>query len=115
VCWSIVVKEKPTVGYPFFWAFPSDRILKATKGVNVHFFIHNFPEIFLRQRFQYITHEFSEDFETTAYLFVCVCVCVRTISVHKHSTKLYGPNIPWEASHALAEKNFIWFQLKFYH
>jgi len=23
VCWSIVVKEKPTVGPPFFGAFPS--------------------------------------------------------------------------------------------
>jgi hypothetical protein len=72
VCWSIVVKENPTVGYPFFWAFPSDRIPKATKGVNVHFFIHNFPEISLGQRFQYITHEFSEDFEATAHLFACV-------------------------------------------
>jgi len=66
------MKEKPTVGYPFFWAFPSDRIPKATKGVNIHFFIHNFPEIPLRQRFQYITHEFSEDFEATAYLLACV-------------------------------------------
>jgi len=66
------VKEKPTVGCQFFWAFPSDRILKATKGVNVHFFIQNFPEISYRQRFQYITHEFSEDFEATAYLFACV-------------------------------------------
>ena len=66
------MKEKPTVGYPFFWALPSDRIPKATKFVNVHFFIHNFPEISLRQRFQYITHEFSEDSEATAYLFSCV-------------------------------------------
>jgi len=33
------VKEKPTVGSPFFWAFLSD-ISKATKDVNVHLFIH---------------------------------------------------------------------------
>ena len=34
--------EKPTVGSPFFRAFPSDRIPKATKDGNVHFFIHSF-------------------------------------------------------------------------
>jgi len=33
------VKEKPTVGLPSFGAFPSDRIPKATKDVNVHFFV----------------------------------------------------------------------------
>jgi len=42
VCWSIVVKEKLTVGYPFLGAFPSEHTSKATKDVNVHFFIHNF-------------------------------------------------------------------------
>jgi hypothetical protein len=31
VCWSIVVKKKPIVGYPFFWSFSSDRTSKATK------------------------------------------------------------------------------------
>ena len=36
MCWSIVVKEKPTVCSPFFRAFPSDRILNATQDVNVH-------------------------------------------------------------------------------
>jgi hypothetical protein len=41
VCLSISVKEKPTVGYPLFGAFPSDRIPKATKDVSVHFFIHS--------------------------------------------------------------------------
>jgi len=41
VCWGIVM-EKPTVGSPFFRAFPSDRIPKATKDGNVHFFIHSF-------------------------------------------------------------------------
>jgi hypothetical protein len=39
VC-SSAVKEKPTVASPFFGAIPSDRIPKATKVVNVHFFIH---------------------------------------------------------------------------
>jgi len=40
VCWSTVVKEKPTVGSPFFVAFPSARIPKATKDVSIHSFIH---------------------------------------------------------------------------
>jgi hypothetical protein len=40
VSWSIVVKEKPTVGSPIFRVFPSDRIPEAMKEVNVHFFIH---------------------------------------------------------------------------
>jgi len=35
------VKEKPTVGSQFFGAFPSERIHKATKDVNVHFFINS--------------------------------------------------------------------------
>jgi hypothetical protein len=42
VCWSIVVKEKPTVGSPFLAAFPSDRFSKATKDVGVLFCIHRF-------------------------------------------------------------------------
>jgi len=41
VCWSIVVKEKPTVGSPFEGAFPSYRIPKAAKDVDVFFFIHS--------------------------------------------------------------------------
>jgi hypothetical protein len=41
VCWNIVVKEKPTDGSPFFGFFPSDRSPKATKDINVHFFIHS--------------------------------------------------------------------------
>jgi len=36
------VKEKSIVGSPFFGAFPSDRIPKATKDVNGHFFIYSY-------------------------------------------------------------------------
>jgi hypothetical protein len=36
------VKDKQTVGSPFFGAFPSDLIPKATKEVNVRFLIHSF-------------------------------------------------------------------------
>ena len=32
------MKEKPVAGSPFFGAFPSDRLLKATNDVSVHFF-----------------------------------------------------------------------------
>jgi len=39
VCCSIGVKKKPVAGSPFFGAFPSDRILKAT-NVSVHFFLY---------------------------------------------------------------------------
>ena len=41
VCWSIVVKEKPNVGSPFFVVFPSNFIHKATKDIIVSFFIHS--------------------------------------------------------------------------
>jgi len=37
------VKEKPTVGSPFFRAFSSDCIPEAMKEVNVHFFIFIIP------------------------------------------------------------------------
>jgi hypothetical protein len=42
VCWSIVVKEKTTLGAPYFEAFSSERDPQATKDVNAHFFIHSF-------------------------------------------------------------------------
>jgi hypothetical protein len=41
VCWNIIVKANPAAGSPFFGAFPSDRIPKATKDVTVHFFIYS--------------------------------------------------------------------------
>jgi hypothetical protein len=73
VCWSIVVKEKPTVGSPFFGTFHSDLIPKALKDVNVCFFIHTFT-VFLIQKFYTLcqrnfvnyTDEFRELFEATA-------------------------------------------------
>jgi len=36
MCWSIVMKEKPTVGSPLLTAFPSDCISKVTKDVNAN-------------------------------------------------------------------------------
>ena len=36
------MKEKPTVGSFMGGVFPSDCILKVTKDVKVHFFIHSF-------------------------------------------------------------------------
>jgi hypothetical protein len=41
VSWSIVIKVKRTLRSPFFGAFPSNRIPKPKKGVNVHFFVHS--------------------------------------------------------------------------
>ena len=52
VCWSNIVKEKPTLGSPFFAAFPSDRIPKATKDVNVHLLVHSSNSTQLHQRVQ---------------------------------------------------------------
>jgi hypothetical protein len=42
VCWSIVVKQKQTVGSPFFGVFYSDCIPKAKKDANIPLFIHSF-------------------------------------------------------------------------
>jgi len=44
------MKEKPTVGSPFFGAFPSNCIPKAMKDVSVHFFIHRSNSCKLYQR-----------------------------------------------------------------
>jgi hypothetical protein len=35
------MKEKPTIGSPYFGTFPFDCILKAMKGITIYFFIHN--------------------------------------------------------------------------
>jgi hypothetical protein len=58
VSWSIVVREKPTVGSPFFGAFPSDRIPTATKDViYISLLTVAIPENY--------TSEFRENFEAT--------------------------------------------------
>ena len=44
------MKEKPNAGSPLFWAFPSDDIHRATKDVNVHFFIHSIKSYKVYQR-----------------------------------------------------------------
>jgi len=44
------VKEKLTVGFQIFGAFPSDSIRKAIKDVNVHSFIHSKNSCKLYQR-----------------------------------------------------------------
>ena len=66
VCWSIVVKDKPTVGSLFFGAFPSDCIPKATKNVSMHFVIHssNSSKIYQSIPVSY-NSELRERFETT--------------------------------------------------
>jgi hypothetical protein len=58
------VKEKRTVGFSIFWVFPSDRIPKATKDANVHFFIHSLPQAVIPVNY---TSEFREIFEATMY------------------------------------------------
>jgi hypothetical protein len=44
------MKAKSSVGFPFFGVFPSGRILKKTKIVNVLVFIHTSTEIFQMQQ-----------------------------------------------------------------
>jgi hypothetical protein len=79
VCWSIVVKEKSTVGSPFFGAFPSDRILSAAKDVNVNVFIHcsNFCELYQQIPVNY-TREFWKIVEATAYYSVSYTFSLTT-------------------------------------
>jgi hypothetical protein len=43
------VKEKPTARFPFFGAFPSDRISNETKDVSVHIFITEVPVSYTRK------------------------------------------------------------------
>ena len=63
------MKKKPTSGYPFFRVFPSDRVPKVTKDVNVHFFIHssNYSKLYQRIPETY-TGKFWEHFEATTYI-----------------------------------------------
>jgi len=41
VPWSIVVKEEPADGSPYFGMFPSDLMPKEMNDVKVHLFIHS--------------------------------------------------------------------------
>ena len=54
------MKEKPTVGSPFFGAFPSDGIPKLMNDVNVHFLFTAIPVNY--------TGKLMERFETTTYM-----------------------------------------------
>jgi hypothetical protein len=56
------VKEKPTIGSPFFGAFPYDRIPKALKDVNYIFLVTVAIPV------NYIS-EFQELYEITTYYF----------------------------------------------
>ena len=65
VCWSIVVKEKPTVGSPFLEAFPNDRIRKVT----IQRVRHKVSSCKLYQRIPVnCTSEVREGFEVTTYM-----------------------------------------------
>jgi hypothetical protein len=56
------MKNKPTIGSPYFGAFPSDRIPKAIKNSNEHIlFTVTFSVNY--------TREFRELLEPTAYTF----------------------------------------------
>jgi hypothetical protein len=68
VCWSIIVKEKLNAGSPYFREIPSDRIPKATKDVNVHFFNNSSKSCKLYKRIGVkYTSELREIFEATTY------------------------------------------------
>jgi hypothetical protein len=68
VCWSIVVKEKPSAGSPFYRAIPSDSLPKAMKDVSVHFCINssNSCKLYERSAVKY-NSEFREHLEATTY------------------------------------------------
>jgi len=89
-CCSIFMKEKPAVGSPFLGAFPSGRIPKATKDVNVHFSIHSSNT---RKLYQQIPGPFWSYYVLSFQLSVilshntdCVCIrmCVCTY-IHTHT------------------------------
>jgi hypothetical protein len=75
------VKEKPAFGSPFFGAFPSGPIFKATKDVSVNFFTHG------RYSVNY-TRKFRELFEAITR----VCVWWAGYG-SQYSYRLGGPRI----------------------
>ena len=65
VRWSIVVKEKPTVGSPFFEALRSGRIPKVTMHIGANLWDRNFPLAAIPVNY---TSEFRESFKTNTYM-----------------------------------------------
>ena len=65
---SIVVKEKPNAGSPYFREITSDHIPKATKDINVHFFNDSSKSCKLYKRIAVkYTSELREIFQATTY------------------------------------------------
>ena len=70
------MKEKSAVGSPFFGAFPSDCIPKATKDVNAYFFIHSMNSCQICQIiYVNCTSEFPKRFEAITYLQTLISHC----------------------------------------
>jgi hypothetical protein len=59
------MKEKPSVGSPFWGAFPSDRIRKATEDVSANLRDRNFHHAAIPVNY---TSEFQALFEATSYI-----------------------------------------------
>jgi hypothetical protein len=58
------MKEKPNVGSPFFRAFPSDRIPKASQCALFYSHFYNFPHAAIPVNY---TTKFQEIIEATMY------------------------------------------------
>jgi len=67
------MKEKSNVGSQFGGAFPSDRIPKAMKDVNVYCYIHssNYCKLY-----QLILVNYASEFRTCLKLFVYMFWCI---------------------------------------
>ena len=67
------MKVKTAIGSPFFGTFPSDRMPKATKDVNVNFFIHSRNSCKIYHILSVnCTVEFPERFEAPTYLLTSI-------------------------------------------
>jgi len=65
------VKENATLGSPFYGTFSSDRTPKATKDVNVHFFMHSSNSCKFCQRVPVkYPSELRERFEANLYVYI---------------------------------------------
>jgi hypothetical protein len=82
------VKKKPTVGSTFFGVFPSDLILKMTKGVSAHFFTHS-------SNFCKLYHQILLFLLSPCYLCCSMyCLCVN-VYCHRVTTRLQLINISY--------------------